>query len=313
MIIFTVTSTKGGEGKTTTTANLGGIYADMGLRVLLVDADGQPSLSKFYYCDKRAPDGLTKLVMDGRLSPSCISVLSLSPPKATIRRVPIPHPDGCLHLVASDDPEGRLQLWMGTRVHSTHRFRKALRNPWVAANYDIVIIDTQGAVGPLQDAAILAADQLISPVTPTVLSAREFTTRTQELLDRLDPGDDDDDGSSVASTSGMPPVKAVLYRVENTSDAKIWAMEIRKRFLDLKGRVTVLDTAVPRATAYNSAATAMVPVHWFNPGKQFHVMHQLAWELVPSLHGVYGYEAERATAEDLDDDVRPTDSVGEEQ
>ena len=41
MIKFTVTSTKGGVGKTTLTANLGALLADMGLRILLVDADVQ--------------------------------------------------------------------------------------------------------------------------------------------------------------------------------------------------------------------------------------------------------------------------------
>ena len=39
MTIFTIASTKGGVGKTTLTANLGALLADMGLRVLLVDAD----------------------------------------------------------------------------------------------------------------------------------------------------------------------------------------------------------------------------------------------------------------------------------
>lgn len=34
-----IVSTKGGGGKTTLTANLGGILADLGQRVLLVDAD----------------------------------------------------------------------------------------------------------------------------------------------------------------------------------------------------------------------------------------------------------------------------------
>ena len=48
VIKFTVISTKGGVGKTTLTANLGALLADMGLRVLMIDADTQPSLSKFY-------------------------------------------------------------------------------------------------------------------------------------------------------------------------------------------------------------------------------------------------------------------------
>ncbi len=48
MVIFGVIGTKGGVGKTTLSANLGALLADMGLRVLLVDADVQVSLSKFY-------------------------------------------------------------------------------------------------------------------------------------------------------------------------------------------------------------------------------------------------------------------------
>jgi len=46
MIIITVVSTKGGVGKTTATANLGAILADLGQRVLLVDADPAPRLTR---------------------------------------------------------------------------------------------------------------------------------------------------------------------------------------------------------------------------------------------------------------------------
>ena len=42
---YGIVSTKGGVGKTTVAANLGGILADMNQRVLLIDADFQQSLS----------------------------------------------------------------------------------------------------------------------------------------------------------------------------------------------------------------------------------------------------------------------------
>jgi len=47
MIKITIVSTKGGVGKTTLTANLGGLLADSGYRVLLIDADPRLSKSDF--------------------------------------------------------------------------------------------------------------------------------------------------------------------------------------------------------------------------------------------------------------------------
>ena len=69
MIKFTITSTKGGVGKTTLTANLGALLADMGLRVLLIDADVQPSLSKYFpLAAPRAPAGLTQVIVRGEVA-----------------------------------------------------------------------------------------------------------------------------------------------------------------------------------------------------------------------------------------------------
>jgi chromosome partitioning related protein ParA len=44
MKVISIISTKGGVGKTTLTANLGGCLSAMGKKVLMIDADPQPSL-----------------------------------------------------------------------------------------------------------------------------------------------------------------------------------------------------------------------------------------------------------------------------
>ncbi len=74
--------------------------------------------------------------------------------------------------------------------------------------------------------------------------------------------------------------------------AGVWTA-IREDFARFKGRVSVLDTVVPHAKAYKEAATLRVPVHRHErrhagvmPSASA-VMHQLVWELIPSLRGVY--------------------------
>ena len=270
MIKFTVTSTKGGVGKTTLTANLGALLADMGLRVLLIDADVQPSLSKYFPLAVAKPAaGLTEVIVRGTVTKSCIT--------ATLYQN--------LDIVISDDPEGNLPHWLLNRIDRGFRLRFALQSPAVVEAYDCVLIDTQGAIGPLQDAAVLAADILVSPITPEILSAREFRDGTMELLDRLEPG-----GALGAS---LGPMKAVIYRQDRSADARIIASGIREDFIKLKSRVAVLETVVPHAKAYKEAATLRVPVHRHERKRDgptpsaYTVMHQLAWELIPSLEGVF--------------------------
>ena len=268
MIKFTVISTKGGVGKTTLTANLGALLADMGLRVLMIDADVQPSLSKFYPLSVPKPSGgLTEVIVRGEVTAECIS--------PTMYRN--------LDIVVSDDPEGSLPHWLLNRIDRGFRLRAALNSPAVSDSYDCVLIDTQGAVGPLQDAAALAADILVSPITPEILSAREFKDGTMELLDRLEPS------SALGATPG--PMKAVIYRQDRTTDARVIAAGIREDFIKLTGRVTVLETVVPHAKAYKEAATLRTPVHRHERKRDgatpsaYAVMHQLTWELIPSLEG----------------------------
>ncbi len=274
MIKFTVTSTKGGVGKTTLTANLGGLLADLGLRVLLVDADVQPSLSKYFPLAALRPDaGLTEVIVRGEVTPACIT----------------PTLYQNLDIIVSDDPEGRLPHWLLNRIDRGVRLRCALQVPAVVDAYDCVLIDTPGAVGPLQDAAVLAADVLVSPITPEILSAREFRDGTMELLERLAPG--------TALGATLAPLKAVIYRQDRTIDARMVASGLRDDLARLDDRVSVMQTVVPQAKAYKEAATFRLPVHRHERHRDgvtpsaYTVMHLLAWELIPSLQGILVDEA----------------------
>jgi chromosome partitioning related protein ParA len=134
---FAALNSKGGVGKTTLLANIGGLLADMGARTLLVDADPQPSLTKYYDLAYEAPQGIVEVVTSGTVTNLAISRTSVAN----------------LDLVRSNDGEAKLQHWLYSRDDRRSRLARALNNPYIRDHYDYVLIDTQGAIGPLQTAA----------------------------------------------------------------------------------------------------------------------------------------------------------------
>jgi len=233
-IKITIMSTKGGVGKTTQTANLGGILADLGQRVLLVDADAQPTLSSYFELKHQASYGLSALITGPRL-------------EGIISHTTIDN----LDLIVSDDPEGALQNWILHTPDGRVRLKHLLSK--FDDDYDFILIDTQGAVGPLQDAAVLAADLLLSPIPPEILSAREFTRGTLGMLERLQP----------MTYMGAPvgPLYGLIYRMDRTVDAQRIAHELRRESAPSKGQIRILDTVIPSTVAYREAATSRLPVH----------------------------------------------------
>ena len=268
-VVFSFVSTKGGVGKTTVAANLGGLLAAFGLKVLAIDADVQPSLSKFFPVHYRSSQGLTAVVTSGgNPSVDCISRTIFSN----------------LDLIYSDTPDATLQAWLNRREDRLMILRRAMRSPLIEP-YDVVLIDTQGAVGELQKSAAMAADVMVSPVKPDALSAGEFATGTISMLDELNRLADF--GESFRSGDLLTLINAH----ERTTNAKALAAVLRERFTG-HPKVRVLRTVIPSAAAYAAAATARVPVHDFDRRRRFensawNVMHRLAWELFPSLANVY--------------------------
>ena len=279
MFVFGVVATKGGVGKTTVAANLGGLLADIGYRVLLIDADVQPSLSRYFALTHDADYGLTRMVMAGSLTPDCISQIELPPASLPGEHALLNAQGGFLHLVKSDTRDGKLQDWLSNRLDRLVRIRMAIKNTALSDSYDVAIIDTQGAVGHLQDAAVNASDLLITPASPDIISAREFVDGTLTLLDRHESA------GNMGFT--VPAMKAIINRAEKTVDSRAMASLIRDQFMVLRGRVTVLNTIVPSAVAYRKAATAQVPVHWIDPVKAGDAMHAMLWELLPHLEGTF--------------------------
>ena len=129
MQVVSIISTKGGVGKTTIAANLGGLVSDAGLRVLLLDLDVQPTLSSYYELAHRAPGGIYELLAFnerdlGRLVSRTIIA--------------------GLDLVVSNDHRGELNTLLLHAPDGRLRLRHLL--PVLAPLYDLLLIDTADGV-----------------------------------------------------------------------------------------------------------------------------------------------------------------------
>ena len=181
--------------------------------------------------------------------------------------------------MVSDDPEGSIENWILHTPDGRVRMRYALRD---LEQYDIILIDTQGAVGPLQDAGVLAADLLLSPIPPEILSAREFARGTLGMLERLRPMGHL--GAPVGHLHGL------IYRMDRTIDAADVASTLRRAtFGESRGGISILSTVVPATVAYREAATARQPVHRIERQRRgptasaLEVMTALVNELLPHI------------------------------
>lgn len=170
MKVAAVVSTKGGPGKTTVGANLGAFCADAGVRTLLIDLDNQPSLSSFYNLSHEAPGGTYQLITSNETRPDQI-----------ISQTCIPN----LSLIKSNDP---FNLLSNLLLHAADgRLRLKNLMPAFAQDFDLILIDTQGARSIVLEMALLGSQVAISPITPDMLTAREFQRGILQLYRDLEP------------------------------------------------------------------------------------------------------------------------------
>ncbi|AIL62200.1 ParA family protein [Pseudomonas alkylphenolica] len=236
MQVISVISTKGGVGKTTVAANLGGFIADAGLRVLLLDLDMQPTLSSYYELTRRAPCGIYELLACNERD------IARLVSRTVIDR---------LDVILSNDEHRQLNTLLLHAPDGRLRLRHLL--PVFQPHYDLVLLDTQGARSVLLEMAVLASEQAISPVTPEILAAREMRRGTLQLIEDIAP---------YRHLGINPPyLHLLLNRVPAVSaNAKLIQQTLRLIFRDLEG-VHVLRTEIPAIEAFPRAATRGLPVH----------------------------------------------------
>jgi cellulose biosynthesis protein BcsQ len=168
--VIAVINGKGGVFKTTLTANIGGLLAQSGYRVLLVDLDPQGNLAEDlgYTSKEQNDDGkalAAAIAFDGPVTPveSGRENLDVLPGG--------PYLDSAAASLASrtqKDPDGA-QLALA-RVLAP-----------IAGDYDMIIIDCPPGNEPLQSAAVAAARYALIPVKTDLSSLKGMTAVAKRL------------------------------------------------------------------------------------------------------------------------------------
>ncbi|HEY0290304.1 MAG TPA: ParA family protein [Pseudomonas sp.] len=236
MFVTSMLSTKGGVGKTTTAANLGALSADAGLRTLLMDMDPvQPSLSSYYPMIQEVEGGIFDLLAHNQTDPAKI-----------ISRTNIPN----LSLILSNDPNNQLISLLLQAPDGRLRLANLVKA--FAGQFDLILIDTQGARSAMLEMVVLASDLAISPLPPNMLSAREFNRGTLQMLEGLRP----------YGRLGLdiPPIKVVVNCLDQTNDARSIHDAIRDTF-EGNAEIEVLKSTIPASVVFRQAATSGTPAH----------------------------------------------------
>jgi len=173
--VVAVVNGKGGVGKTTITANIGGLLAASGYRVLLVDMDPQGNLAEELGYTKSAIND------DGRTLADTLAGRSAARPVADVREnldvlvggAQLDTAAAGLTMKARTDPKGAKSALASALVP-------------VAGNYDLIFIDCPPGQETLQQAALAAARWALIPVKTDASSRkglRDVARRLDAVID----------------------------------------------------------------------------------------------------------------------------------
>ncbi|VAW77033.1 ParA-like protein [hydrothermal vent metagenome] len=175
MIIWTVSNQKGGVGKTTTAVTVGGLLAQQGKRVLLMDLDPQGSLTSYFRLD---PDGIT------------YSVYTLFDAKAGAKPIDaldkLLYPTGVngMTLMPASTAMATLDRQLGARDGMGLVITEALKR--LSGQFDYVLMDCPPMLGILMVNALAACEQLLIPVQTEFLALKglERMLHTLQMIGR---------------------------------------------------------------------------------------------------------------------------------
>jgi cellulose biosynthesis protein BcsQ len=239
MKILATYNIKGGVGKTSTAVNLSYLAAQDGLRVLLWDLDPQSAASFLFRIRPRVKGGGKALIKGSREIDDSIKGTDFAD----------------LDLLPADFTYRNLDLVLGATKKPTRRIARLLAP--LSDQYDVIFLDCPPGISLLSESVLQAADTLIVPLIPTVLSLRTLDQLTEFL----------------ASFDGQRP--GVLAFFSMIDRRKRLHREIAERLP--AERDDVATAAIPSLTQIERMSVERAPVSAFAPHSRAAQCYQALW------------------------------------
>ncbi|MGD8176748.1 ParA family protein [Marinimicrobium sp. ARAG 43.8] len=237
MRAWSVANQKGGVGKTTTTVALGGLAADQGRRVLMIDLDPHGSLSTYFGHDPDSARSSVFTLFEERRQ--------LTPGR--IRELIQPTKFERLHVLPSATALATLERHSVGQEGMGLVLTRALTQ--IYDDYDLVLIDTPPLLGVLMVNALAAAHRLIMPVQTEYLALKGLERMVNTL--------------KMMSKSRQNPLEyhVVPVMFDRRTQASVSSLlTIRNTYPD-----HVWPGMIPVDTKFRDASKAGIPPHRFEP------------------------------------------------
>jgi chromosome partitioning protein len=228
--VIAIANEKGGVAKTTTAISVGGVLAEMGRNVLLIDMDPQASLTVYLGF---APHGTNTSIADVLLNAANPIPLHTTIPNIAL----LPsHPDLAF-----------AERSLTVREHYKQTLRHSIEG---LDNYDEIIIDCPPSLGVLTQNALVAAELLIMPVVPEYLAVYALRDTTQLIR-------------SIRETDNPQLSYRILFTIV---DQRIKSHNtICSRFREKFGEA-IYQTVIQIDTRLRDASIAGLPITHYIPG-----------------------------------------------
>lgn len=239
MKVWTIANQKGGVGKTTTTVTLGGLLAQQGKRVLLLDTDPHASLSYYFGIDSEELSTSVYDIFINNQTVTADNVLDCLCPTKLDSLFILP----ATMALATLDRQMGMQSGMGLVL------KKALDK--VSHEFDYVLMDCPPVLGVLMVNALAACQRVIVPVQTEFLALKGLD-RMMHTLEIMGKSLDKSFDTLIVPTMFDKRINAAIEAhkrlVDDYSD-KLWehTIPVDTRFRDASQAQSPASVAFPRA------------------------------------------------------------------